>query len=346
MLKKTLVTLATLATITGCQSTATNVCPSSTRVEMPMSGHQIKSSASTKVLVFEPDMKFETDTAKRITASFHQSLSNQVNMTGSKIVDRSLAKKLKSELQIAEASGRYSSEGVPIADYAVFSDIGVADFSREFKAAHESYDPFKDKRVMVAAACSFKATIEASIRAVSLPEMITMKQIQFVGDESFSYDTYDSRCPISKDQINSMISKAAKHAVTRNDDLKNLLAPRASVVEMRKCEVGTMVRIDIGSSQGVLPEWDVNFSTHEKVTNYAGELEVESRGYGKGVVINNAEHGIKPNYSWVMIDADMASKVKRGDTVKVKFEDACNGMSIFSKLCHTTSETLSNTLSL
>ncbi|QQX80323.1 hypothetical protein JK628_00090 [Shewanella sp. KX20019] len=346
MLKKAFVALAVLTTITGCKSTGPNVCSASTRVELPVSGHVVKGTASTKVIVFEPDLKVDTSsTAERITASFHQSLSKQVNMTGSKIVDRSLAKKLKSELQIAEASGRYSSEGVPIADFAIFTDIGIANFSREFKGAHESYDPIKDRRVMVAAACNFEAKIEASTRAVSLPDMLTLDQIEFVGDNTYSYDTTNSRCPIPQDQINSMIAKAAKSAVTRSDELKNLLAPRASVVEMRQCDAGTMVRIDMGSRHGVEPEWDVDFITHEKVTNYAGEMEIETSGYGEGVVINNAEHGIKPNHAWVIIDKDMAGKVKRGDTVKVKFEDACNGMSIFASLCHKTSETLSETFS-
>ncbi|PKG58646.1 hypothetical protein CXF83_01235 [Shewanella sp. Choline-02u-19] len=345
MLKKAFVAVAVLTAITGCKSTGPNVCSASTRVELPVSSHVVKGTANTKVIIFEPDLKVDTRTAKSITASFHQSLSKQVDMTGSTIVDRSLATKLKSELQIAEASGRYSSEGVPIADFAIFTDIGVANFSREFSAAHESYDPIKDKRVMVAAACNFEAKIEASTRAVSLPDMITLDQIQFAGDSTYSFDTNNSRCPISQEQINSMIAEAAKYAVTRNDDLKNLLAPRASVVEMRQCDAGTMVRIDMGSRSGVEPEWEVDFITHEKVTNYAGEIEIETSGYGEGEVINNAEHGIKPDYAWVMIDKDMAGKVKRGDTVKVKFEDDCNEMGFLSSLCHKTSESMSKTFS-
>ncbi|MGS0826728.1 hypothetical protein ACVBIO_13030 [Shewanella sp. 0m-8] len=345
MFKKAFVALAVLTAVTGCKSTGPNVCSASTRVELPVSDHVVKGTASTKVIIFEPDLKVDTTTAKNITASFHQSLTKQIDKTGSKIVDRSLAKKLKSELQIAEASGKYSSEGVPVADFAIFTDIGVANFSREFKAAHEAYDPIKDKRVRVAASCNFKATIEASTRAVSLPDMLTLDQIQFEGDSDFSFDTSNSRCPISKDQMSSMIAEAAKYAVTRNDDLKNLLAPRAGVVEMRQCDAGTMVRIDMGSRHGVEPEWEVDFITHEKVTNYAGEIEIETSGYGEGEVINNAEHGIKPNHSWVIIDNDMAGKVKSGDTVKVKFKDACNDMSIFASLCHKTSETMSKTFS-
>ncbi|SQH74578.1 conserved protein of unknown function [Shewanella benthica] len=343
MLKNIIVLLAVLVVITGCKSTPSNVCSVSTRVELPVSGHVVKGTASTKVVVFEPDLKIDTSAAKQITASFYQSLREQVDMTGSKMVDRDLAKKLKSELQIAEASGRYSTEGVPIADYAIFTDIGVANFSREFKAAHNSYDPIEDKRVYVAAACNFEATIEASTRIVSLPDLLTLDQIQFVGDQSFSFDTTNSRCPISQDQVNSMIAKAAKYAVTRNDDLKNMLAPRASIVEMRQCEAGTMVRIDMGSLQGVVPEWEVDFITHEKVINYAGEVEIETSGYGEGVVINSAEHGIKPNYSWVIIDKEMAGKVKRGDTVKVKFESACNSIGSFlGSFCHDADEKISD----
>lgn len=340
MFKKAFVALAVLTAVTGCKSTGPNVCSASTRVELPDSSHMVKGSSSTKVVVFEPDLKVDTSTAKSITASFHQSLRKQIDVTGSKIVDRDLARKLKSELQIAEASGRYSSEGVPIADFAIFTDIGVANFSREYVAAHKSYDPIEDKRVYVAAACNFKATIEASTRAVSLPDMVTMDQIEFLGDSTHSYDTTNSRCPLSQDQINSMIAKAAKYSVTRNDDLKNLLAPRASIVEMRQCDAGTMVRIDMGSRQGVEPEWAVDFIRHEKVTNYEGKIEIETSGYGEGEVINNAEHGIKPDHSWVIVDKDMAGKVKRGDTVKVKFESVCNNMSIFSTLCHSTGETL------
>lgn len=344
MYKKAFVALAVLTAITGCKSTGPNVCSASTRVELPVSEHVVKGTASTKVIIFEPDLKVDSDKGKTITAAFHQSLSKQVDITGSNIVDRSLAKKLKSELQIAEASGIYSSEGVPVADFAIFTDIGVASFSREFKAAHKAYDPTQDKRVYVAAACHFEAKIEASTRAVSLPDMLTLDQIEFTGDSSHSYDTTNSHCPISNDQINSMIAKAAKYSVTRSDELKNLLAPRASIVEMRQCDAGTMVRIDMGSRHGVEPEWDVDFITHEKVTNYAGEIEIETSGYGEGEVINNAEHGIKPNHSWVIIDRSMAGKVKRGDTVKVKFESACNSMGSFlGSFCHDADETISDT---
>ncbi|NRD71889.1 hypothetical protein HQQ94_01235 [Shewanella sp. VB17] len=344
MLKKTLATLATLGVITGCQSTVTNVCPSSTRVEIPMSSHPVKGSANTKVVIFEPEMKFNNTLSERVGASLFQALAKQISNAGSKIVDRSLVSKLKTEIQITEASGRFSEDGVPIADFAIYTDIGLANFTRNFSEARS----WTEDGVFysIPASCRFNAEVEASTRAISLPSMQTLKRIQFKGDDSLSVETRDSRCLIPQTEIEGMIAKAAKHAVERSDVLKNLFAPRGAVIEMRQCDAGSMVKVDMGSNQGVQPGWTVSFTTHEKVADLNGGYEIETHGYGTGEAINNAEHGIKPKYSWISLDKDVAMKVKRGDTAKAKFENACNGMSIFSGLCHITSENFSDVFSL
>jgi len=340
MFKKALVAITVLTTITGCVSTKRNVCSASTRVELPMSSHPMKGSSNTKVIVFAPEMKFPTESADRVGAALSQSLSSQVHGTGSILVDRSLAGKLKTEIQIAEQSGIFSNEGVPIADIAIYTDIGLANFTREFTEARSWTSD--GKSYSSPASCRFSAEVEASTKAISLPSLKTVKAIELKGDHSMSVETRDARCPISQAQAEGLLAKAAKYAVERSGELKNLLAPKGAVIEMRQCDSGTMVKVDIGKNQGVAPGWDVLFTTYEKVENVDGGYDIETRGYGEGEIINNAEHGIKPRYSWVMIDKKMAEKIKRGDTVKADFTPACDSWGIVGTLCHRTSESISN----
>ena len=339
MLKRNVVALTVLAVLSGCKSTTHNICPASTRVELPNSSQPMKGTASTKVIVFAPEMAFSNNSAKRISASLDQTLTSQINKTGAKIVDRKLAKKLMTEIQIAEESGRVSTDGVAIADMAILPKIGVADFSREFSEARSWT---KDgKSYSSPASCTFKADVEASVRVVSLPSMQTLKTVELKGDNLTIVETRNSSCPMSQQEINSVIAKAAKSAVTRNAELQNLLAPKGAVIEMRQCEGNAMVKIDIGSNHSIAPEQEVKFTTYDRVDIGDGKFEVESFGYGDGEVINSLEHGIKPTYSWIVIDEEVAKKVKKGDTAKPFFEGNCD-MGFISVFCENINSGIGN----
>ncbi len=324
MLKRNVVALTVLAVLSGCKSTTHNICPASTRVELPNSSQPMKGTANTKVIVFAPEMAFSNNSAKRISASLDQTLTSQINKTGAKIVDRKLAKKLKTEIQIAEESGRVSTNGVAIADMAILPKIGVANFSRKFTDAITWTK--KGKEHTLPASCLFSAEVEATIRVVSLPSMQTIKTIDLIADTTTSVETTDSRCPMPQQEINGLIAKAAKRAVTGNAELQNLLAPKGAVMEMRQCEGNAMVKIDIGSNHSIAPEQEVKFTTYDRVDMGNGKFEIETFGYGDGEVINSLEHGIKPTYSWIVIDKEMAKKVKKGDTVKSFFEKECQSL--------------------
>ncbi|MGB0894938.1 MAG: hypothetical protein ACPGUD_11070 [Parashewanella sp.] len=319
MVKKSLVAFAVLATLSGCKTTVTNVCPSSTRVELPMSAHPMKGTAGSKVVLFMPKVQFNTFESERTAAAIYQNLNQHITQAGAEVIDRKLTQKLKSELQIAEASGRYNDKGIAVADMAISTDIGVVNFKRDFTEARSWT---KDgKHYSTPASCSFKAEVKATTKVVSLPSLQTVKVINFKDSYSTSTETRNSSCPISQQEKGSIIARAAEYAINANADLKNLLSPKGSVIEMRQCKSGTMVKIGIGTKHGVNPDQDVKFTTYEKVDNGNGNFEVESYGNGEGEVINNPEHGIKSSYSWVLVDKETASKIKKGDTGQVEHEE-------------------------
>ncbi|MEJ2763808.1 hypothetical protein VV869_07480 [Photobacterium sp. MCCC 1A19761] len=335
-----------MATLSGCQLTSVaEVCPASTRVDLAQAEVPAVGSANAKVLVIPANIEFDDHAKARIQKAITSSIEDQIDEAGRQIVDRKTALKLKDEIILAEQSGRYNTKGIPVADYAVITDINYANFSKHFSEASTTID-LDGNLKYVPPACRFEAEVKANTRIVTLPDMKTVENIQFVGSEYQSTETRNSSCPFSKEQYQGLVTEAAKNAILRNDKLKNILAPSGSVVEMRQCEVGTMVKVDMGSDNGVTPDWEMKFVTREKVAKVDGDgFEIETHGYGEGTVVNNAEHGIKPNYSWVVIDEEMAPKVRRGDTVKASFENLCNNsifgsVGILSKMCHQTNETL------
>ncbi|MCG6233169.1 hypothetical protein [Vibrio furnissii] len=319
MLKQTAVALGVSVILSGCVSTIDPVCMPDSTVPMAKADVMAKSSEDRKVIVLPVDMDFKDSAQKKMQATMRHALESQVVETGTQLVDRKLANKLKSEIKLAEQSGRYNTKGVPIADYAVLTEITGADLSSSFRESY-SYKTKKGKTKHVPAKCSFEVDVNAIVKVVSLPDMTVVKRIDIHGDKTSSSEMNNSKCPISHAGYQSLASKAAAEAVEYNNDIKMLLAAKAPTLELRQCESGSMVKIGVGSNKNVQPNSVVQFSTIIK--NSQGELETFTLGQGE--VLNNPADGIKPKYSWVNIDEEMALKLHEGDAAQIVPDDGCS----------------------
>ncbi|MGF1737375.1 hypothetical protein [Photobacterium satsumensis] len=331
MSKKLLLAASITTVLTGCMSTSApeGVCHSSTAVNIPQSDVKVKTSQGKKAIVLPVDVAAGVDYRSVMATAFQHRLESQVDESGAKLVDRSLAGKLKQEIQLAEESGRFNTSGVAIADYAVLAEITSTSLKYSFD--DEEYKTNDDGETKYyPAECTFTGKVEGLVKVVELPSMEVVKRIELKSSEvsSFEQDRPDSDCPISKGQYKRIMQEAAKNAVNRNDDLKNQLAPSGVIEELRQCdEYGTMVRVNMGTTLGIRPEQVVEISSVEQVTAPDGKTEIEFYPLGEGKVAEEGNRqGLKPRYSWVGIDEKNALKIQRGDLVEARYDSGCNDM--------------------
>jgi len=312
MFKKGAVALGLSIVLAGCATDPDRICFPDQAVAIPEASVPAKTSEELKVIVLPVDFEFKDSAQKKIQSAIRNSLEGQVVSTGTRLVDRKLANKLKGEIKLAEQSGRYNSKGVPIADLAVLTEVTSSNLSYSFSEA-DSYTDDDGKTHRIPAKCRFKVEVDAIAKVVSLPDMSLVKRIKLHGYDTRSTETNRSNCPISNAGYAGLASKAATEAVDYNLELKSLLAPTAQVLELRQCEEGAMVKIGVGSNKNIQPNAEVAFS--KIIKNSSGELETFSIGEGEVVDIEN--DGIKPNYSWVGIDEEVALKIQKGDAAKI-----------------------------
>ncbi|OBT09485.1 hypothetical protein A9264_14705 [Vibrio sp. UCD-FRSSP16_10] len=312
MYKKTAVALGLISILSGCASNDVAMCTPDTRVDIPTADVPVKSIEDRKIIVLPVEMNFNNIASQKITASMRTNLEAQVRKSGAQVIDRKLADKLKNEIILAEQSGQYNTNGVPIADVAVLTEITASDFKYEFIDRHEATNIFTGEKTIVAAKCHYEMDIKAIAKVVSLPEMTLIKQIELKGDEKGSSGTKTSKCDVSEHLYSTYANKTAAEAVNMNIELRNLLAPTAPVLELRQCNSGTMAKVGLGQKHHVKGNADIQFS--QLMTNSEGEVETFAIGEGS---VNMNPNAITPKYSWVIVDDEVALKLKRGHAAKV-----------------------------
>ncbi|MGI9876377.1 hypothetical protein ACKVMW_12355 [Vibrio chagasii] len=312
MLRKTLMATAVLATLAGCASPAVEVCTPDTRVEIEKSEVEIPSTEDIKVIVLSPSISFKDAAKTKLITSMRNELETQISTSGAELVDRSLANKLKKEIVFAEQSGRYNTKGASVADIAVITEITASDLTYKYKEERErEKDDGEVKHYP--AECKFEVSVKAVTKVVAVPSMSLIKRIEMEGDEQITVEESDSECPITIGQYQSLASKAATEAVEHTYDLKQLLAASAPVSELRQCEHGSMVKLNMGTNKKVTPGAEVLFSKAMK----SNEGDVEIFPIGKGHVVNNQHNAVTPKYSWVSIDEETAKRVEAGSLGKI-----------------------------
>jgi len=311
MLKKTALALSLSVILSGCAGVS-EVCQPNYHVDIATSEQPAKKAEDNTIIVLPIEIGFKDPAAKKIQSVLRNELESQIVKSGTNLVDRKIANKLKNELRLAEQSGRYNTKGVPIADYAVLTEITASDLKTSFSKAR-SYENKKGETVHVPASCSYSVDVSAIAKVVSLPDMQLIKRIELKGDKSTSSETNNSRCPVSDARYAGLASEAATEAVQHDNELKLLLALSAPVQELRQCDAGTMVRIAIGSDKNIQPGTEIAFS--KAIQNMDGEIETFT--IGEGEVVDVPGDGIKAKYSWVEITEELALQISTGDKAKI-----------------------------
>lgn len=250
--------------------------------------------------------------------STYEQLMQRMMQTGNTIVDRSLAKKLRSELLAAEQSGVYKSSGPDIASIALMSKIVSIGYDSEFTEAYTTEDDDGDKHYHPAR-CGYTSNAKLYVRAYRLPAMELINTYTYQGRYYTSTETRSSHCRISKTVRNSYYQTALNKAIRNgSSQTMNDIAPSAYVLERRDAidkESSSLFRITISKTQGAREGIGVRFFRKEKRENpITHDVRYETIFLGEGKITSYIDN--TGSYAFVD-DKKLIARLRVGDIVKL-----------------------------
>jgi len=276
-----------------------------------------------KIVIFPADTKNSALASKSKTGmAIATNLETYLSEVGVEIVDRTVASKLKKELQLAEAKGKSKYEGPQVANFTITGNVSNASISSKF---HEYSSTIIDGKLYETAAhCTFSTSVAANLKLYKLPGLAYSKTIPIKGSASLNSDTTNSRCPINKSTTYSLINKAAQDGVrTGRTEFQNYFAPKAYVLERKTKEGQSIFKISAGKNLGFVPESKITFYNLSVSKNpLTGVASTEEYSVVEGTVTANL---IGDDFAWILVDDENADKIKLGDYVKVTYDRSVLG---------------------
>lgn len=321
--------------ISGCGSTPPQVSAAAV-VNIPMapmapSADEIKQEQKVVLLPFEMSEQLHTVVAATGYAGLEQALLK----AGNTVIERDIAAKMRSELLVAEKTGKYRTSGLQAADIAVMVKVINADLSSSF-SERRSWTDDDGKRHTDPAECDFKGKTKMHVRAYRLPDMLPIGTYDFEGSATSSTETSNSKCPISTANAEGLIASATNTAILENQfKLLNQLVPPYYVIERRQVpgdKNSALFRTTLSSVKGAKEGMKVNFYRRELRTNpLTHEQSVEEVLLTSGEITNT----IDSNGSYVLVKkADEINKLMLGDVVKIEHDRCPEGYYSFLGSCH------------
>lgn len=273
----------------------------------------------TKIVVFNADdsnIKLAKNAGTGFTIA--TALEKHLNETGAEIVDRNIAKKLKSEIQLAEVKGKSTYEGPSVADYAITGNVSAANVGSKFYERSQWTDK-KGKVYVTPATCKYTAQVTANLKVYKLPGLGFSKSVSIDDSVSVSEETRNSNCPYSINAQESLVRQAAAAAVKdARTEFQNYFAPKAYVIERRISEDSNIFKLSRGTDAGFKTGASVKFYSLEVNRN---PLTQEVSAEESTVVEGNVSDKVGKKHAWVIVDeTEKAGKIRLGDYVKVTYE--------------------------
>lgn len=298
---------------------------------MAPTADELKQEQKVVLLPFEMSEQLHAIVAANGYASLEQALLK----AGNTVIERDIAAKMRSELLVAEKTGKYRTSGLQAADIAVMVKVVNADLSSSFSERRSWTDKDGDRHTSPAE-CDFKGKTKMHVRAYRLPDMSPIGTYDFEGSATSSTETNNSNCPISTASAEGLIAGATNTAIVENQfKLLNELVPPYYVIERRQVpgdQNKALFRTTLSSIKGAKEGMKVNFYRREMRTNpLTKEQTVEEVLLTSGEVTNT----IDGNGSYVLVKkADEINKLMLGDVVKIEHDRCPEGYYSFLGSCH------------
>lgn len=234
------------------------------------------------------------------------------------ILDRSLADKLQNEIKLSEISNMddMPDDQLKSAQFALEGKISQANFTSRFVEGRYWYDS-KGYRHYDPPYYNYTAEVAGVIKIYAIPSMKEVKSIEFSDNSSRKENSKFLQGGAKMDA--GLIRAAGRDAIhSIRISLNNFFSPKGYVMEKRKNEDNTIVKITLGRKNGLKTGDSVTFySTKTTYNQLTEEEEVEDIVVAKGVV---SEH-ISKNYAWVKLTSESKNQPLRfGDFTRKIFE--------------------------
>jgi len=308
--------------LSGCMDTTIKPVGTYQKVSMPaaeiMPTDAELSGERVKVVIFKAeDSNVDLAKSAKLGHSVASTLETFISETSAEIVDRSIAQKLKAEIQLAEMKGKSEYQGPNIADYAITGTISNASVGSKFTEA-SSWKDEKGEWHTSPATCKYSANVKGNLRIYKLPALDFAKAINIDDGVSATQETRNSRCPYSLQAQQSLVQEAASSAVKdARIEFQNYFAPKAYILEHRFSDGEHIFKLNHGKDLGFESQSELTIFHLESSRNPLTKKEsVEEYAVSEGTISNV----VGQNYAWIVVDEEDAGKLKLGDYVKVLFE--------------------------
>lgn len=282
-----------------------------------------------KVVVFEADEGKNTNAVNaHLGETFAKAVEKELTASGTEIVDRAMAGKLKSELNLAESRGAGNYKGPEVAQYAVRGKLSSAEYINTFHEAN-SYTDKDGKSHYNPAYYEHVGKVSGSIEVFDLPSLRLVTTFNIEGSASIQdqltwANWYGGR-PTEAGAL--LLRNATFDALHKESaELKNIFAPKGYVVEQRSDGKKSIFKVMMGRSQGLKAEDKVViYSLRHKTNALTGKDQIDEIP----VLTAKVSDQVGGEESWVVPENnDASAQVKLGDFVKVQYEKP----SVFSDL--------------
>lgn len=322
MFRSSLVLTAVLLIFGGCGASIDSIeafapIPLEKSPFMPTKD-EIKSGKTKVVLTPIDDTNFDLAQRANLGQSLYVELERELSASGTvEVLDREIAAKFENEIRLSEmdADSQMSDMELSAAKYAISGSLSNARFSSRFTQTQRWQD--KEGKVhVIPAHYTYTASVSGILKIYAIPSMKILKTIEFSDNTSRREDSRFYGNNHYPPDVSGMLNKAGRDAIHATRIVfKNYLAPKGYIMEQRSDGYTEIVKVSIGSADGLESGSEVEIYTVQSTTNpFTDEVETQSVKIANGLVSNK----LTPHRAWIVLE-DKTQEIKIGDYIKASY---------------------------
>ena len=322
MFKSLLISTVTLLIFSGCGATIDSIeafapIPLEKSPFMPTK-EEIKSGKTKIVLTPIDDRNFELAQRANLGQSLYVELERELSSSGTvEILDREIAAKFENEIRLSEmdADSQMSDMELSAAKYAISGSLSNARFSSRFTQTRRWRDD-EGRLYVIPAHYTYTASVSGILKIYAIPSMKVLKTIEFSDNTSRREDSRFFGNNHYPADVSGMLNKAGSDAIhSTRLVFKNYLAPKGYIMEQRSDGDTEIVKVSIGSADGLESGNEVEIYTVQSTTNpFTDEVETQSVKIADGIISNK----LTPHRAWIILE-DKTQEIKIGDYIKASY---------------------------
>ena len=279
---------------------------------------EIKSGKTKVVLTPINDKNFDLAQRANLGQSLYVELERELSSSGTvEVLDREIAEKFENEIRLSEmdADSQMSDLELSVAKYAISGSLSNARFSSRFTQIRRWRDD-EGKLYVIPAHYTYTASVSGILKIYAIPSMKILKTIEFSDNTSRREDSKFFGNNHYPSDVSGMLNKAGRDAIhSTRLVFKNYLAPKGYIMEQRSDGDTEIVKVSIGSADGLKSGGEVEIYTIQSTTNpFTDEVETQSVKIADGLVSNK----LTPHRAWIILE-EKTQEIKIGDYIKASY---------------------------